>query len=89
MTMGKKHTADAGQPPRDQRTTAHGGIKSVSVSDEPELKQPHERDQSPGNADDAPRGEGKKAYADVERGVPDMDKGPVMDKAYHKVRKGS
>jgi len=83
----KKQTADARRPPKQQRTTAHGGIEGLGVGDEPDAKLPHERDESAGNAADAPRGEVQKAYEDAKRGMPDTDRGPVMDDTYHKVRK--
>ena len=83
---GEKQTA--GRPPRDQRTTASGGVKGkVGAADEPDAKLPHERDQSPGNAADAPREEGREAYEDARRGMPDTDKGPVLDATYHEIRK--
>ena len=50
-------------------------------------KMPHERDESAGNAADAPRGEGKKAYEDAKRGMPDTDRAPVTDATYHKLRR--
>ena len=50
-------------------------------------KLPHERDESPGNAADAPRGEGRKAYEDAKRGMPDTDRAPVADKTYRKLRR--
>ena len=80
----KKQTA--AKSPRRQRTTAHGGVKGLGAADEPDAKMPHERDESPGNAADAPRGEGEKAYEDAKRGMPDTDRGPVLDKAYRKQR---
>jgi hypothetical protein len=49
-------------------------------------KLPHERDESPGDAAAAPQGEGRKAYEDAKRGMPDTDRGPVADRTYRKVR---
>jgi hypothetical protein len=87
MPDRKKQTADARKPPRDQRTSAQGGVKGVGAADEPDARLPHERDEAAGNAADAPRDEGRKAYEDARRGMPDTDRGPVMDKTYRKVRK--
>jgi len=85
---GEPQTADASQPPRDQRTTSHGGVTgAVGVGGEPDAKLPHERDESTGHAADVPSGEGRRAYEDARRGMPDTDKAPVMDQTYHKVRK--
>ncbi|MEO5672683.1 MAG: hypothetical protein ABIR26_18505 [Ramlibacter sp.] len=53
---------------------------------------PHERDES---ADSQKAGQtsgqrlGKAAQDDIERGVVDTDKGPVMDRVYDKVREGA
>ena len=58
----------------------------TSQSSRKRPKLPHERDESAGNAADAPRGEGKKAYEDVKRGVQDTDRGPAADRAYRKQR---
>jgi len=52
---------------------------------------PHERDES---ADSQPAAEasgrrmGKKAHDDLAQGRVDTDKGPVMDAAYEKVKRG-
>ncbi|HEX6361484.1 MAG TPA: hypothetical protein VFZ93_00900 [Albitalea sp.] len=92
MSGRKRITGDrqtAGEPPRAQRTTAHGGVQgAIGAGDEPDAKLPHERDQSPGNAADAPRSEGKKAFEDAKRGIPDTTKGAETDATYHKLRKG-
>ncbi|HSH89947.1 MAG TPA: hypothetical protein VK996_08160 [Ramlibacter sp.] len=53
---------------------------------------PHERDESP---DSQAAGEptapsiGKRGHDDIERGVVDSDKGPVLDAVYDKVREGA
>ncbi len=50
---------------------------------------PHERDESAdsqGAADPSARSVGEKAREDIERGVVDTDKGPVMDDAYDRLR---
>jgi hypothetical protein len=53
-----------------------------------DAKLPHERDESAGAAGEPRDDIGRKAYADVKRGAQDTDRGPVMDRTYHKVRKG-
>jgi hypothetical protein len=81
----KKQTA--GKPPRQERTTAHGGVEGLGAADAPDAQLPHERDESPSVAADAPRSEGRKAYEDAKRGMPDTDRGPVLDETYRKQRK--
>lgn len=55
-------------------------------------RMPHERDES---ADSQRTGEstaprmGQRAREDVERGVVDTDKGPVLDQTYDRVREGA
>lgn len=56
------------------------------------LRMPHERDESAdGQASSEPTAKriGIMAHGDVEHGLVDTDKGPVMDKTYEKLRKGS
>lgn len=53
---------------------------------------PHERDESADSqAASEPSGDaiGRQAHDDLERGLVDTDKGPVLDKAYDKVREGA
>lgn len=53
---------------------------------------PHERDESAdsqGASDPSARSIGEKAREDIERGVVDTDKGPVMEDAYDKLRDGA
>ena len=55
-------------------------------------KMPHERDESAGSQAAAePSGQriGQAAYDDLERGLVDTDKGPVLDQTYDKVREGA
>ncbi len=50
---------------------------------------PHERDESAdsqGASDPSARSVGETAREDIERGVVDTDKGPVMDDAYDRLR---
>lgn len=59
---------------------------------EPQPRMPHERDES---ADSQAAGEpsgkrmGQLAHDDLERGLVDTDKGPVLDETYEKTRKTS
>ncbi|MBN9411862.1 MAG: hypothetical protein J0H69_22160 [Burkholderiales bacterium] len=53
---------------------------------------PHEHDQSADSQVDrqpVDQGRAEKAHDDIERGVVDTDKGPVIDQVYDKVRKSS
>ena len=53
---------------------------------------PHERDESADSQSaQEPSGQrvGRQAQEDVERGLVDTDKGPVLHQAYEKMRKGT
>ena len=55
-------------------------------------RMPHERDESADSqAAQEPSGQrmGRQAQQDLERGLVDTDKGPVLDQAYNKVRDGA
>jgi hypothetical protein len=55
-------------------------------------RMPHERDESAdsqSSSEPSGRAMGKAAHEDVERGVVDTDKGPVLDQTYDKVREGA
>ena len=55
-------------------------------------RMPHERDESADSqAAQEPSGQrvGRQAQEDVERGLVDTDKGPVLDQAYEKMREGT
>lgn len=59
---------------------------------EPQPRMPHERDESvDSQAAGEPSGKrmGQIAHDDLERGLVDTDKGPVIDEAYEKTRKSS
>lgn len=59
---------------------------------QPQPRMPHERDESvDSQASAEPSGKrmGRIAHDDVERGLVDTDKGPVIDDAYEKTRKTS
>ncbi|HSV47634.1 MAG TPA: hypothetical protein VLJ58_17735 [Ramlibacter sp.] len=78
--------------PRGNRTaTSRGNTLPVQGDrQQPAPRLPHERDES---ADSQPSGEpsaqrvGCIAHRDVEQGLQDTDKGPVMDAAYERLRK--
>ena len=86
MTSRQKPAA-ARSPAQRGATVAAQGEKQAKV---PRL--PNERDES---ADSQAGGEpsgarvGAQASQDVERGLVDTDKGPVMDAVYEKVRAGT
>lgn len=59
---------------------------------EPQPRMPHERDESVDSQEAGePAGKrmGQIAHDDLERGLVDTDKGPVIDKAYEKTRETS
>ena len=77
----------AGKGPRQGNTTPIQGKTQQRVP-----RAPHERDESADSqAASEPSGQrmAQAAQEDVERGVVDTDKGPVLDDAYDKVREGS
>jgi hypothetical protein len=43
---------------------------------------PHESDELPGSQARAPHDVAKRAYSDARRGLPDTDRGPVVDELY-------
>jgi hypothetical protein len=55
-------------------------------------RMPHERDESAdsqGTSEPSSQRIGRIAHDDIERGVVDTDKGPVLDQTYDKVREGA
>jgi hypothetical protein len=55
-------------------------------------RMPHERDESAdsqGSSEPSARAVGEQAHEDVERGLVDTDKGPVLDQTYDRVREGT
>ena len=55
-------------------------------------RMPHERDESAdsqGASEPSGQQMGRIAHEDIERGVVDTDKGPVLDQTYDKVREGA
>ena len=77
----------------DPATDSNQG-KTVPAQGETQHKvprMPHERDESADSqAAQEPSGQrmGRQAQQDLERGLVDTDKGPVLDQAYNKVRDG-
>ena len=77
----------SGSPPRQSDTVPVQGETQQRAP-----RAPHERDES---ADSQAAGEpsgqrmGRAAHDDLKRGLVDTDKGPAMDRAYDKVRKGT
>ena len=69
----------------DDLKDAGGGKTKVQQGGEGKPRLPHERDES-SDSQETQGGEppeiGKKAHDDVERGVVDTDRGPVVDRVY-------
>ncbi len=80
--------------PGEAKGTARQGNTAAAQGENQERapRLPHERDES---ADSQRTGEpsaprmAQAAREDIERGVVDTDKGPVLDQAYDKLREGS
>jgi len=75
---------DPSQPER-KKDQAHNQTQSQQQGESlPRL--PHERDESTNSqeATDGPPEVGKRGHDDVERGLVDTDRGPVLDKVYNK-----
>ena len=70
----------------DDLQDAGGGDTKVEQGGDSKPRLPHERDESSDSQEtqggDAPD-IGKRAHDDVERGVVDTDRGPVLDRVYH------
>ena len=65
-----------------------GGVVSTAQGDEGTVAPlPHETDQALGSAGSAPRRSMKQAHDDLERGLKDTDRAPVMDAAYRRLKK--
>ena len=82
---GPETRPEAREPQRDTRP-------AQGPAQEPQPRMPHERDESV-DSQEAGEPSGKRmgqiAHDDLERGLVDTDKGPVIDKAYEKTRKTS
>lgn len=73
-----------GREPQGQTRPAQGPIQ------QPAPQMQYERDQSAGDQgsqEPSQRRTGEIAHDDLERGLQDTDKGPVLDETYHRVRK--
>jgi hypothetical protein len=86
--MPSRRRRDTGKaPPRQGSTRA---IQGDPPDRSPRL--PHERDESADSqaeGDPSARSVGQAAREDIERGVVDTDKGPVLDEVYDRVREGA
>ncbi len=74
----------------DNKSTGDTRVQKEEDGSAPRL--PHERDESADSQPDlapADQERADKAHSDVERGVVDTDKGPVIDQVYDKVRRSS
>jgi len=82
----RKGTTRKGPPPQGTTTPVQGKPQQRTP------RAPHERDESADSqAASEPSGQrvGQAAREDIERGLVDTDKGPVLDQTYDKVREGS
>jgi len=89
MPSRRRQSAAKAVPARQGNTVP---LQGQTGTQERAPRMPHERDES---ADSQRSGEpsasriGQMAHEDVERGVVDTDKGPVLDQVYDKVREGA
>lgn len=93
------HNRDAGQgdeygpQTRPEARAPQGDTRPAQgPAQQPQPRMPHERDESADSQEASePSGQrmGQIAHDDLERGLVDTDKGPVIDKAYEKTRKTS
>ena len=88
-THEKDVTPSAPVPERTERRTdtihrsEHPGSGPENLGG-PEARLPHERDQAIDMTGGERHPEIEQAYDDLQRGVPDMDRGPPADEAYRK-----
>lgn len=71
----------------DDLQDAGGGKTKIEQGGQSSPRLPHERDESSDSQQDQgrdPSEMGKRAHEDVERGVVDTDRGPVMDRLYRR-----
>ena len=81
-------TQNENAPPADPLRDAEGGQTKVEQGGESAPRLPHERDQSADSqtpTDGQPTEVGRQAHEDLERGIVDTDRGPVMDKLRKKL----
>lgn len=85
-TSSTRPASDTPQP--DPLRDAESGQTKVEQGGESSPRLPHERDQSADSqtpTDGQPTEVGKQAHEDVESGLVDTDRGPVMDKLRKKL----
>lgn len=63
---------------------ARSGRTTPAIGREESPRLPHEHDESSDSQSSEPREVGRQAHEDVERGVVDTDRGPVMDDLYER-----
>lgn len=68
------------------RSNAERGVTTVSHDTGQAPKLPHERDESADATASAPSKRIKQAHQDLERGLSDTDRGPVVDEIYRKLK---
>ena len=66
--------------------TQSQGESRSGVSNDNTPKMPHERDESSGSQQRAPRADMEQAGKDLKRGLVDTDRGPVTDSTYKKLK---
>ena len=72
--------------PTDSLENAEGGKTKVEQGGESAPRLPHEHDQSSDSQqsqDGTPPAVGRQALDDIERGLVDTDRGPVVDQVYN------
>jgi hypothetical protein len=86
-TPHRPHAGKVQGPDRQGNTLPAQGERQQRVP-----RAPHERDESAdsqGASEPSSSSMGQAAREDIERGVVDTDKGPVMDETYDRVRDGA
>ena len=89
----QKRTPSPGGQSRPAGKASRGETRPAQgPAQEPVPRMPHERDESADSQTaDEPSAKrmGKLGHDDLERGLVDTDKGPVLDRTYDKVREGT
>ena len=83
------NTPDKKSPPDASVETPHNSGKTTPQTSDKEVspRLPHERDESSDSQTSEPSEVMRQAKKDIDRGLVDTDRGPVMDKVYEeKVR---
>ena len=86
MTSRRRTSAKTGASRRGDTVPVQGETQ------ERVPRMPHERDESADSqapSDPSAERVGRAAHEDIERGLVDTDKGPVLDETYEKVREGA